>query len=78
MIMRAMSAPPQEVGAGGLDRRGMAVLSAGHASVDACQGAVPALLPFLIDKHDLTVAAATLLVLAATLGSTVIQPVLGA
>jgi FSR family fosmidomycin resistance protein-like MFS transporter len=56
----------------------MATLSAGHTCVDACQGAVPALLPFLIDRHDLTVAAATLLVLAATFGSAVLQPVLGA
>lgn len=31
----------------------MATLSSGHACVDACQGAVPALLPFLIDRHDL-------------------------
>ena len=35
-----------------LDRRGMAVLSLGHLCVDLCQGAVPALLPFLIAAHD--------------------------
>jgi len=32
----------------GIDRRGIGFLSAGHACVDMCQGAVPALLPFLI------------------------------
>ena len=36
-----------------LDRRGMAVLSLGHLSVDLCQGALPALLPFLIAEHGL-------------------------
>ena len=30
-----------------LDRRSLGVLGAGHMCVDLCQGAVPALLPFL-------------------------------
>jgi MFS transporter, FSR family, fosmidomycin resistance protein len=60
-----------------LDRRGMAVLSASHLSVDICQGAVPALLPFLIARGGFNYATASALVLAATLGSTVIQPLFG-
>jgi FSR family fosmidomycin resistance protein-like MFS transporter len=56
----------------------MARLSAGHACVDACQGAVPALLPFMVERHGLTFAAASALVLAATAASTVVQPLFGA
>jgi FSR family fosmidomycin resistance protein-like MFS transporter len=55
----------------------MAVLSVGHLSVDVCQGAVPALLPFLIAREGFNYATASALVLAATLGSTVIQPLFG-
>lgn len=56
----------------------MALLSSGHACVDACQGAVPALLPFMIDRHELSFAAAGALVLATTLSSTMVQPLFGA
>lgn len=56
----------------------MALLSAGHASVDACQGAIPALLPFLVPALDLNATEAAALVLAATVSSTVIQPIFGA
>lgn len=56
----------------------MALLSAGHGCVDACQGAVPALLPFLVAQRDLTFAAASALVLAATVSSTLVQPLFGA
>jgi len=56
----------------------MAVLASGHACVDACQGAVPALLPFLVDRHGLSFAAASALVLAATISSALIQPLFGA
>jgi FSR family fosmidomycin resistance protein-like MFS transporter len=55
----------------------MATLSAGHLFTDISQGAVPALLPFLIAKDHLSYAAASALVLAATLSSSVIQPVFG-
>jgi FSR family fosmidomycin resistance protein-like MFS transporter len=61
----------------GVDRRGMSVLAAGHALADTCQGAVPALLPFLIAERHYTYAAASALVLAATLSSSVIQPLFG-
>lgn len=65
-------------GADGVDRRSMSLLAGGHACVDACQGAVPAMLPFLLVAHDLNATAATALVLAATVSSTVVQPFFGA
>ena len=43
----------------------MAVLSLGHLCVDLCQGALPALLPFLIAAHDWSYGRASALVLAA-------------
>jgi FSR family fosmidomycin resistance protein-like MFS transporter len=55
----------------------MAVLSAGHLLTDVSQGAVPALLPFLITRHHLGYASASALVLAATISSSVIQPLFG-
>jgi len=61
----------------GVDRRAMAVLSAGHLFTDVAQGSVPALLPFLISKDHLNYASASALVLAATIASSVIQPVFG-
>jgi MFS transporter, FSR family, fosmidomycin resistance protein len=57
--------------------RGLATLSFGHLATDACQGAVPALLPFLIAARGISVGQASLLVLAATLASSVLQPVFG-
>jgi FSR family fosmidomycin resistance protein-like MFS transporter len=61
----------------GVDRRSMAVLSGGHLFTDIAQGSVPALLPFLIAKDHLSCAAASALVLAATISSSVIQPLFG-
>jgi MFS transporter, FSR family, fosmidomycin resistance protein len=61
----------------GVDRRGMGVLALGHMLVDACQGAVPALLPFLVAQRGYSYAAASGLVLAATVSSSVIQPFFG-
>jgi FSR family fosmidomycin resistance protein-like MFS transporter len=55
----------------------MAVLSAGHLFTDVAQGAVPALLPFLILKQHLSLASAGALVVAATIASSVIQPLFG-
>lgn len=56
----------------------MLVLACGHGCVDACQGAVPAMLPFLVARHGLSFAAASALVLAATVLSALIQPLFGA
>ena len=61
----------------GVDRRAMAALSAGHLCTDIAQGSVPALLPFLIAHDHLSYAAASALVLAATISSSVIQPAFG-
>src|SRR5947209_19376417 len=55
----------------------MATLSAGHLFTDVAQGSVPALLPFLIVQDHLSYAAASALVLAATISSSVVQPAFG-
>src|SRR4029079_18613078 len=60
-----------------LDRRAMAVLSLGHLCVDLCQGALPALLAFLIAAHHWSYGQASALVLAATISSSIIQPLFG-
>jgi len=44
---------------------------------DIAQGSIPALLPFLISRDHLSYAAASALVLAATISSSVIQPLFG-
>jgi len=61
----------------GVDRRAMAVLSAGHLFTDVAQGSIPALLPFLISRDHLNYASASALILAATISSSVIQPLFG-
>jgi FSR family fosmidomycin resistance protein-like MFS transporter len=59
------------------DRLALALLSAGHLSVDLCQGAIPAMLPFFIRERHLSYAAAAGLVLAQTASSSVLQPLFG-
>ncbi len=61
----------------GVDKRAMAVLSAGHLFTDVNQGAVAALIPFLVAERGLSLAAAGTLVLAATLSSSIVQPIFG-
>lgn len=61
----------------GVDRRAMAMLSAGHLFTDVGQGSIPALLPFLITRDHLSYAGASALILAATVASSVIQPLFG-
>jgi MFS transporter, FSR family, fosmidomycin resistance protein len=60
-----------------VDRRGIFALSCGHACVDVAQGAVPALLPFFVHDRGYSYAAASALLLAVTLGSSLIQPLFG-
>ncbi len=55
----------------------MAVLSAGHLFTDVNQGAVAALLPFLVSERGLSLAAAGALILASTVSSSVVQPLFG-
>jgi FSR family fosmidomycin resistance protein-like MFS transporter len=61
----------------GVDRRSMVVLSSGHLFTDIAQGSVPALLPFFHARYHWSLAALSALVLAATISSSVIQPVFG-
>lgn len=62
---------------GELDRRSLTVLGLAHMCADMCQGAVPALLPFLAAQRGYSYTALGSLILAATIGSSVIQPVFG-
>jgi FSR family fosmidomycin resistance protein-like MFS transporter len=55
----------------------MIALSTGHLVVDFASGSVPALIPFLTEKFDLNYAAAAMLLLAATVSSSVVQPLFG-
>ena len=59
------------------DRRGLTVLGTGHLWADFLQGAVPALLPFLIVERGYSYAAAGALVLASSIGSSLVQPLFG-
>src|SRR5215211_3847687 len=61
----------------GVDKRAMAALSVGHLFTDVNQGAVAALIPFLVAERGLSLAAAGTLVLAATLSSSIVQPLFG-
>jgi FSR family fosmidomycin resistance protein-like MFS transporter len=55
----------------------MAALSSGHLATDFANGALPALLPFLVDRFDLSYALAGGLMLASAVSSSVIQPLFG-
>jgi FSR family fosmidomycin resistance protein-like MFS transporter len=55
----------------------MTALSSGHLATDLAQGALPALLPFLTDRFDLSYTMVGALVLAATISSSLIQPAFG-
>ncbi|MFI1281254.1 MFS transporter [Streptomyces sp. NPDC020858] len=58
-------------------RRRTTALSAGHSCVDVYQGAVAALVPFLVAERGYGYAAASGIVLAASLLSSVVQPLFG-
>jgi FSR family fosmidomycin resistance protein-like MFS transporter len=55
----------------------MGVLSGGHLFTDINQGAVAALLPLLVAERGISLAAAGTLLLAATISSSVVQPLFG-
>jgi FSR family fosmidomycin resistance protein-like MFS transporter len=61
----------------GLDRRALTVLGTGHCSADFCQGAVPAMVPFLAAEHGYSYTALGALVLASTGASSIVQPLFG-
>jgi FSR family fosmidomycin resistance protein-like MFS transporter len=60
-----------------IDKRAMAALSSGHLATDFANGALPALLPFLVDRFELSYALAGGLMLASAVSSSVIQPFFG-
>jgi MFS transporter, FSR family, fosmidomycin resistance protein len=55
----------------------MVALSGGHLAVDFASGSVPALIPFLSDRFQLGYALAAMLLLAATVSSSLLQPLFG-
>lgn len=57
--------------------RPIVLLSVGHACVDVYQGAVASLVPFFAAERSYTYAAASGIVLAASVLSSVAQPVFG-
>ena len=59
------------------DRRALGLLAAGHACADLCQGAVPALVPFLVAERGLSFAQTGLLVLVMSITSSLVQPLVG-
>jgi MFS transporter, FSR family, fosmidomycin resistance protein len=61
----------------GVNRKAMLALSSGHLATDLAQGSLPALLPFLVVKFDLSYTMAAALVLAGTISSSIIQPAFG-
>jgi FSR family fosmidomycin resistance protein-like MFS transporter len=61
-----------------LDKRAMAALSAGHCATDFANGALPALLPFLVDRFELSYTLAATVMLASAASSSLIQPLFGA
>ena len=60
-----------------MQKRHIAILSAGHTATDINQGALPAMLPFFIAAYDLSYAAAASIVFAVNMSSSVIQPLFG-
>lgn len=60
-----------------MDRRATLLLSAGHLATDLNQGAMPALLPFFVTEYHLSYQQAAGLVFAATIASSIVQPLFG-
>src|SRR5689334_16586151 len=55
----------------------MVALSGGHLAVDFASGSVPALIPFLRGRFQLSYVLAAMLLLAVTLTSSLVQPAFG-
>jgi MFS transporter, FSR family, fosmidomycin resistance protein len=60
-----------------VDRKAIAALSAGHLATDFANGVLPALLPFLLARFDLSYTQAGALVFASAAASSLVQPVFG-
>jgi MFS transporter, FSR family, fosmidomycin resistance protein len=61
----------------GIDRPAIAALSAGHFATDFSNGALPALLPFLVERFDLSYTQVGALMLVSALASSIVQPLFG-
>src|SRR6266480_2301982 len=55
----------------------MAALSSGHLATDFANGALPALLPFCVDKFALSYTLAAAVILASAVSSSIVQPLFG-
>jgi FSR family fosmidomycin resistance protein-like MFS transporter len=62
---------------GGLDRKAMTALSTGHLATDFASGSVPALIPFFVAEFDLSYTLTAVIMLAATISSSIVQPLFG-
>jgi FSR family fosmidomycin resistance protein-like MFS transporter len=60
-----------------IDRPAIAALSAGHFATDFSNGALPALLPFLVTRFDLSYTQVGALMLVSALASSLVQPLFG-
>jgi FSR family fosmidomycin resistance protein-like MFS transporter len=60
-----------------MQRRSVLLLTLGHFVTDINQGALPALLPFLIAEYQLSYTAAAFIVFSSNIASTVVQPLFG-
>jgi FSR family fosmidomycin resistance protein-like MFS transporter len=60
-----------------IDRRAIAALSAGHLATDFANGVLPALLPFVVARFDLSYTKAGALMLVSAAGSSLVQPIFG-
>lgn len=60
-----------------LDKRAMTALSSGHLATDFANGALPALLPFFVDKFALSYTLAAAVILASAVSSSIVQPLFG-
>jgi MFS transporter, FSR family, fosmidomycin resistance protein len=60
-----------------VDRKAITVLSAGHFATDFSNGALPALLPFLVTRFDLSYTEVGALMLVSALASSLVQPLFG-
>src|SRR5260221_12359116 len=75
--MPTASAITEESAPAPFNRRAIGLLTAGHWMIDLTQGAVAALMPFFVARHPLDYAAASAIVLASSLASTIVQPIFG-
>jgi FSR family fosmidomycin resistance protein-like MFS transporter len=60
-----------------LDARAMTTLSGGHLATDFAAGGVAALLPFFVDRFDLSYTLTAVLFLCSTVASSFVQPAFG-